>query len=250
MAKRKQESAQPEPSQIPEQSAPAVDEPHEQAAQLAAEPDASHPDGGDDPSTPEVQGVEIAVGDVLALAARMEALLFVSPRPVSARRLADLLGTQGVIPIRQAAEFLTRTYEGRAFTLAKLAGGYQILTRPEFEGEVLKLQKQKKAQKLTPGALEALAVIAYKQPITRNDIDAIRGVSSDHHIRALAERNLIKIVGRKEGGGFGIGGAPALYGTTTQFLNEFGLQSVSELPVTEDLSTHAPATEAAKDLAN
>ncbi|MCK6440002.1 MAG: SMC-Scp complex subunit ScpB [Planctomycetes bacterium] len=191
------------------------------------------------------EGPELDADEVPALAKRMEALLFVSPRPMSVRRLAELLGLTSVVPVRQAAAYLKPTYDGHAFELRELAGGYQFMTTPEFEAEVLKLQKQKKAQKLTPGALETLAVIAYKQPITRQEIDNIRGVSSDHHIRALAERDLVKVVGRKTDGTFG-GGAPALYGTTTQFLNEFGLKSLSELPVTDDMVKLPPKKKAAK----
>jgi|GEM_PF-1012708 len=171
---------------------------------------------------------------IAALARRMEALLFVSSRPMSAKRLADLLELESIVPIREAAEYLNEQYAERAFDLRLLAGGYQLLTRPALEEEVLKLQKQRKAQKLTPGALETLAIIAYKQPITRNDVDNIRGVQSDHYIRQLAERHLIRIVGRGGDGSFG-GSNPALYGTTTTFLDEFGLKALKELPQEADM---------------
>ncbi|MCA8940254.1 MAG: SMC-Scp complex subunit ScpB [Planctomycetes bacterium] len=182
-------------------------------------------------------GTELSAEDAQALSLRMEALLFVSAKPMSARRLSELLETGGsVIPIRQAAALVAERCHGHAYELKEFGGGYQLMTKPEYEEVVLLLQRQRKAQKLTPGALETLSVIAYKQPITRNELDGIRGVSSDHHIRTLSEHDLIKVVGRTESKGFGNAGA-ALYGTTNGFLNAFGLKTLSELPTSSDMNT-------------
>ncbi len=125
--------------------------------------------------------------EVTALSLRVEALLFVSAKPLAPRRIADLLGIASVIPIRRAAALLATACTGRSYELREHAGGYQLMTRPEFEKDVLLLQRERKAQKLTPGALETLAVVAYKQPIGRTELDSIRGAGSDHHIRSPAK---------------------------------------------------------------
>lgn len=204
---------------------------------LASEIDGD--DDGDVGAAPALPQSELE-----ALAAKIEALLFVSSRPMAARRLGELLGHTSVTPIRQACDWLAAQYVGRAFQLVRLAGGYQLQSRPEFEEVVLKLQRQRKAQKLTPGALETLAIVAYKQPITRNELDAIRGVSSDHHVRTLSERNLIRITGRQP---VTQGMGAALYGTTVEFLNAFGLRSISQLPTQADLGMTSTSGENADD---
>jgi segregation and condensation protein B len=221
-----------------------------------ADHDAPHADGtpaephyppvSDDPATaPAMSDAEIA-----ALSLRVEALLFVSAKPLAARRIAELLGLTSVIPIRRAAEKLAASCESRSFELREHAGGYQFMTRPAHENDVLLLQRQRRAQKLSPGGLETLAVIAYKQPITRTELEAIRGSGSDHHIRALSERGLIRIVDRKREEGTIGGMGAALYGTTTQFLDEFGLGTLSELPTHDDLSRPQPALVVAGDAAH
>jgi segregation and condensation protein B len=116
-----------------------------------------------------------------------------------------------------------------------VAGGYQLLTLPEF-GQVLKEMHQKEADtKLTKSALETLAIIAYKQPILRADIEAIRGVACGETIRSLMEKHLVKIAGRAE-----VPGRPILYGTTKRFLELFGLNSLKDLPKEEDALTRNP----------
>ncbi len=189
-------------------------------------------------ASPQVQDSD---QNLESLALRLEALLFVSNKPLSARKLASLLDLDSIVPLRQAAEILARCYDGRAFELCERANGYQLATRKDFETDILKLQREKKAQKLTPGALETLAVIAYKQPVTRLEIEAIRGSQSDHYLRILSDRDLIKITGRKKEKASGSGSA--LYGTTTTFLNSFGIQSLSELPQEEDLNALAESSE-------
>lgn len=189
-----------------------------------------HPDIDDNPATAPA----LSDADVGELAARVEALLFVSPRPLNVRRIAELLGFSSVIPIRRAAAILREAYAARAFELRETAGGYQLMTRPEFEADVVKLSRVRRAQKLSQGALETLAVVAYKQPITRAELDAIRGAASDHHLRTLGERGLVRVTGRQRAEGT-FGGGAALYGTTTAFLDEFGLGSTGELPREGDL---------------
>lgn len=219
---------------------------------MADESSANESAGGPEtlaaPQEPNTQSPSpiVELEGIAELARRMEALLFVSSRPMSAKRLADLLELDSIVPIREAADYLNEQYAERAFELRLLAGGYQLLTRAALEPEVLKLQKQRKAQKLTPGALETLAIIAYKQPIPRQDIDNIRGVQSDHYIRQLAERHLIRVVGRGGDGSFG-GSNPALYGTTTTFLDEFGLKSLKELPQEEDMLAFEAEEQAKKE---
>jgi segregation and condensation protein B len=169
-----------------------------------------------------------------AMAAKLEALLFVHSRPVSARRLAELTGLTSVIPIKQALELLAARYEsqGSAFTLQNLAQGYLLTTRPEHDGLLSQLVRQREAQKLSPATLEALAIIAYKQPMSRTELENIRGAGSDHLVRALLDRDLIKVAERDGSKP----GAPALYGTTAEFLRAFGLRSLSELPREGDLA--------------
>jgi segregation and condensation protein B len=193
---------------------------------------------------PEDEGLDdaTAAGDVVAssalpqdaLAVKLEALLFVHSRPVSARRLAELVGLTSVIPVKQALELLEKRYEamGSAFQLQELAKGYLLTTRPEHDELISQLVRQREAQRLSPATLEALAIIAYKQPLSRNELENIRGAGSDHLVRALMDRGLVKVTERDTSKP----GNPALYGTTAEFLRAFGLRSISELPREGDLA--------------
>jgi segregation and condensation protein B len=159
--------------------------------------------------------------------AALEALLFSTHHPLTAGRLAEFLEIDSTNAIRASIKELNRQYEstGRCFRVEQVAGGYQLLTTPEF-GDVLKRLHQREIDtKLTKAALETLAIIAYKQPILRADIEAIRGVQCGETIRSLMEKHLVKIAGRAE-----VPGRPILYGTTKRFLELFGLNSVKELP--------------------
>ena len=130
-------------------------------------------------------------------------------------------------PLRRAIKELNEQYvtSDRSFRVEQVAGGYQLLTLPDF-GEILKKAHQKEVDaKLSKAALETLAIIAYKQPILRADIEAIRGVACGETIRSLMEKHLVKIAGRAE-----IPGRPILYGTTKRFLELFGLNSLKDLP--------------------
>lgn len=161
----------------------------------------------------------------------LEALLFSTHHPLTAGRLAELLGLDRTRPVRQAIAQLNQAYQatGRAFRIEQVAGGFQLLTLPEH-GELLrKLHQREVDAKLTKPALETLAIIAYKQPILRADIEAIRGVACGETIRSLMEKHLVKIAGRAE-----MPGRPILYGTTRRFLELFGLNSIKDLPQAEN----------------
>jgi len=162
----------------------------------------------------------------------VEAILFTCDEPMSLSRLKDILAEAKPEEIREALEALRNDYDqtGRAFSLEELAGGYQVLTRPLYADILSRLKKAKADRKLSAAALETLAIIAYKQPIKRVDLEAIRGAQSGELIRALMERNLVKIAGRDE-----VPGAPLMYSTTKEFLDTFGLKSVEDLPRPEEV---------------
>lgn len=166
----------------------------------------------------------------------IEALLFATDEPLSLRQLVDLLAyvDDPERPERidqdlvlRAVEFLNREFEGshRAFRIVKIAGGYQFATLPKFGVWLGRMVKERSKRKLSIAALESLAVIAYKQPVTKPELEAIRGVNADYVLHSLLERNLVAIVGRAA-----TPGRPLLYGTTKEFLIHFGLNDLAELP--------------------
>jgi segregation and condensation protein B len=180
----------------------------------------------------EVDGDSAAPLDAAVNLTMMEALLLSTHHPLTAARLAELLDLPGTKSIRKAAQQLNEQYEqsGRSFRIEQVAGGYQIVTLPQF-GEVLKKLHQREIDaKLSKAALESLAIIAYKQPILRADLEAIRGVACGETIRNLMEKHLVKIAGRAEEPG-----RPILYGTTKRFLEVFGLNNLRDLPKAEGL---------------
>ena len=162
----------------------------------------------------------------------IEAILFTCDEPITLNRLKDIFSGAKADEIREAVAALKGEYDstGRAFSLEEIAGGYQLLTRPAHADIIAKLKKAKADRKLSAAALETLAIIAYKQPIKRVDLEAIRGAQSGELIRALMERNLVKIAGREE-----IPGAPLQYGTTKEFLDTFGINSLEDLPRPEEV---------------
>lgn len=170
----------------------------------------------------------------------LESLLFSTHHPLTAGRLAELMELDTTRVVRQAIKLLNDQYEstGRAFRIEQVAGGYQLLTLPEY-GEYLKKMTQREADaKLTKAALETLAIIAYRQPILRADVEAIRGVACGETIRSLMEKRLVKIAGRAEEPG-----RPILYGTTKRFLEVFGLNSTKDLPQMEEAFAQKPKIE-------
>jgi len=163
---------------------------------------------------------------------QIEAILFVSEHPVSLSRLEGLVETVDRPQIRQYLAELGADYDsqGRAFALQEIAGGYQLTTRPECAETIAKLQKSRADHRLSTAALETLAIVAYKQPIGRADIESIRGVQSGPLLRALLDRGLVRVVGREEALG-----RPVLYGTSERFLEILGLSSIRDLPRPEEL---------------
>lgn len=157
----------------------------------------------------------------------VEALLFSSDVPITAARLAQLSQVRDVVVVREAVERLNADYEqrGAAFRIETIAKGYQMLTRPEYSRWVSRLHKARAESRLSAAALETLAVVAYKQPVVRAEIESVRGVSTGDMLLRLREMNLIRIVGRAEEIG-----RPLQYGTTNRFLEVFGLSSLRDLP--------------------
>jgi segregation and condensation protein B len=170
--------------------------------------------------------------DDRSLAREVEALLFASDTPLPAAKLAALTGAASTRRILEAIGALSRFYgeSGRGFKIVEVAGGYQLATLPEFSGVVSRLFKGRKKAKLTVPALETLAIIAYKQPISRMQIEAIRGVNCDAVLATLIEREVIAISGRGEGVG-----KPYLYSTTKKFLEYLGLKDFGDLPTLDEL---------------
>ncbi len=161
------------------------------------------------------------------LKAILEAMLFVSPEPLSLTRLVTVLGDVTKTEIEQVLRSLgdDLEQEGRGVRLAEIAGGYRLVTKQEYSTWIKRLDKAKSTAKLSRSALESLAIIAYKQPIVRSEIEEIRGVETSGVVRTLLERKLVRIVGRKE-----VPGRPIMYGTTKFFLEHFGLNDLSQLP--------------------
>ncbi|MBI5367358.1 MAG: SMC-Scp complex subunit ScpB [Planctomycetes bacterium] len=162
----------------------------------------------------------------------VESLLFVSDAPVSAAKLAEAIPGAQAAAVREAASALAADYDaqGRAFGLQEVAGGYQIASRPEFVDYVTRLRKGRDEGRLSSAAMETLAIVAYRQPVSRAQIDAIRGVQSGNLLRALLDKALVRIAGREDAPG-----QPVLYGTTPKFLQALGLASLADLPRPEEL---------------
>ena len=163
----------------------------------------------------------------------IEAILFASDEPVSDDRLADAAGEDVTVgAVRGAVGELQSDYAaaGRGFTIEEIAGGWQLLTRPEFNKYLRKLVKARLEARFTQAALETLSIIAYKQPVTRAEVEDIRGVACSDMIRTLMEKGLVRVVGRSDQLGHAL-----LYGTTRKFLTSFGLSSVKDLPDSKQL---------------
>jgi len=165
------------------------------------------------------------------LKSAIEALLFVSGNPLSLDRLMGLFEEAAPERIETQIEALRQEYNdrGAGIMLAELAGGYQLATRPDYVSWIRKFRSVKNSTKLSKAALETLAIVAYKQPITRTEVEAIRGVNIGGILRNLMERRLVKIVGKKD-----VPGRPMMYGTTPEFLQYFGLKDLSALPTLKE----------------
>jgi segregation and condensation protein B len=161
----------------------------------------------------------------------IEAMLFVSDKPLFVNEIKGVLEEFDGRDIKDMVSELVKEYEEtqRAFSIKEIAGGFQIVTDPMLAPWLKKLYKTSGLDRLTGPSLETLAIIAYKQPVTKPEIEAIRGVNVDGVLKTLIEKNLVRIAGRKE-----TVGRPILYGTTSEFLQYFGLGSLEELPNMEE----------------
>jgi segregation and condensation protein B len=196
--------------------------------------DAPPPAVAEDPTEAAAEGVEDRSGMEESLFdVTVEAILFSAEVPLPARKIADLTSSSKrdvVAAVDRLNVFYGETK--RAFRVATIAGGFQLVTTPDHAELLSKLHKERVPTRLSRAALETLAIIAFKQPVTRAEIDAIRGVSaSDRVLRTLMDRKLVRISGRAEAPG-----RPLLYGTTREFLAYFGLESVADLPRTDELA--------------
>jgi segregation and condensation protein B len=164
--------------------------------------------------------------EALRLTQALEAVLFASPEPVPFPKLAGLFIPEGVPPeeVESSLAALEGSLGERGLELQQVAGGYQLRTRPEFAPWIRRLEMPKRAR-LSPAAMEALAIIAYRQPLTRAEVEEVRGVDSGGVLKVLLDRELVRILGKKD-----VPGRPLLYGTARKFLEAFGLRSLSELP--------------------
>jgi len=184
------------------------------------------------------------------LAQLLEAALFSACRPITAEELATLDPDASAAGVRVALEQLREHYDfnQHGVELVEMAGGYQILTRPVYAAAIERAQFTVRTPKLTAATLETLAVIAYRQPVGRLEIEEIRGVSAGGVLRSLQERSLIEVVGRSEALG-----RPLLYGTTALFLELLGLRDLIDLPKAEELTIalrpHRATSEGSDDAA-
>ncbi len=164
--------------------------------------------------------------------ARVEALLFVAREPLSSRKIAQLANLADGTEARTLVRRLMRMQDGSgsAFRVEEVAGGFQLMTRPMFGPWLRRLLQSPVHTRLSPPALETLAVVAYRQPVLRADVESVRGVQCGDILRQLMERDLVRIVGRADDLG-----RPLVYGTTKRFLQTFGLRHLDELPRAETL---------------
>ena len=176
-----------------------------------------------------------AASDLLArepALALLEAVLLIADEPLPIRKLVQVMGHTDTDTTRRLMKKLQELYDrdGSAFELEELAGGYQLMTRPEYHRWLTSLKRSQQELKLTAASRETLAIVAYRQPIMRADIEAIRGVHCGETLRLLMEKGVVKIVGRDDSLG-----RPVLYGTTKKFLQVFGMKSLSDLPNADHL---------------
>ncbi len=161
----------------------------------------------------------------------IEVLLFVAAEPLSLDKISQILEIKPAVARNLIFELKKEYWEaGKGLDIIEIANGYEMCTRHEYSNWIEQLKKQRRENKLSPSAMETLAIIAYKQPITRLEIDNIRGVNSIGVVQTLLDKKLIKLVGRKD-----VPGKPLLYSTTLEFLKTFGLPSLSALPRIDEL---------------
>src|SRR5712691_1209579 len=171
-------------------------------------------------------------GSLSGLKGILEAILFVSGEPLSVDRMLGVVEGVDRAELTSLLRALQADYagEGRGLQLVEVAGGFQIATRPDCAPWIKRLERAKEGARLSRSAMETMAIVAYKQPAVRAEIEQIRGVDSAGVLQTLLERRLIRIVGRKDAPG-----RPILYGTTRQFLQAFGLKDLADLPALRDI---------------
>ena len=181
---------------------------------------------------PTVQDAHAAQPLELTTRSIVEAVLFAADAPLPAGKLAQIVGVGDAREMKKHVAELNEGYEqrGHSFRIEEIAGGFQMLTLPAYNTWLTKLVRARNDARLSPAALETLAIVAYKQPVLRAEIEDIRGVQCGEVVNRLREMNLVKIVGRAEDLG-----RPMLYGTTKRFLEVFGLASLEDLPQVEQL---------------
>lgn len=177
---------------------------------------------------------ELLLVDGIEIDRIVESVIFASTEPLPVERITECVQREHVdnALVTEVIELLNRKYDagGLSFRIIKIAGGYQFATLPQYDKWLSRLYKTKADRKLSQSSLEVLAIIAYKQPISRSEIEKIRGVNADWTLRSLMEKNLVTVVGREDAPG-----RPLLFGTTKQFLEHFGLNAISELPKLKEI---------------
>jgi segregation and condensation protein B len=194
--------------------------PSEQEQESTKEPEAVE---GDEEMDEEYRAQVRTIATEEVLLSRLESLIFAYPEPVTVRRLARILCLDGK-RVRELVQKLMASYEGRGILLSEVSGGFQFHTNPE-NAPIVRAAIKIKPMRMSRPALETLAIVAYRQPITRVDIEEIRRVDSGGTLKFLFEKGLIRVLGRKEEPG-----RPMIYGTTAEFLALFGLPSLNDLP--------------------
>ena len=177
--------------------------------------------------------------------ARLEAVLLIADGALSKRRLAQLATLVDAAEVTQLIDALNAAYDAdeSAFRIERVATGFQLLTRPQFARWLDKLHHRQLQLKLSPPALETLTIVAYRQPVTRADVEEVRGVQCAEMLKQLMDRNLVRITGHDESLG-----RPYLYGTTRAFLESFGLRDLKDLPMSDRLRRKEPPSADADDV--
>lgn len=175
----------------------------------------------------------------------IEALLFASSKPLTEAEIRKVVRGYTAKQVEAIVQEIKESYqrENHSFEIVEVAGGYEVATQKKFAPWILKIELQKKVRQATQSALETLAILAYKQPITRAEIESLRGVDVSAVINTLMDRGFVKIVGKKE-----VAGRPFLYGTTEKFLEHFGLKSLQALPNIEEIKSIVESSVKREDL--
>lgn len=174
------------------------------------------------------------------LKSAIEALIFASEKPITIEQIKKVLDNLDTLTINKIIDELKNDYEvaNRGIRIVEVAGGFQMITSAAFAPFLKKLFKSRYADKLSKPALESLAIIAYKQPLTKSEIESLRNVNVDGVMKNLIDKNLIRVCGRKK-----VAGRPFVFGTTREFLEHFGLKSLADLPKIEDFTVMAEKKE-------